>query len=747
LAQRASWARSCQLVVKQTGADPELAKAALRQVTANQGIAGPAAVDAAVKILVDGPRDAYASVALNEPAAGDVVFQHPYVKSLLELARARIEQEFAKQSGPDADKYLICVRTYGRTGSSRESDVGRLIGATMPNWCRPKRSNLEDKLRKAGLDDLQKVSAALKKSELKDRLRACGETITQNLLEGLRVQAGKPLPEQRLKVAHRGVQDMTLAALSRAMGPKAHQQSLIFVSHEDKEFLEGRYTAALKNTCWADRVVHGIKGAHLQVRFIEEAAPLGTHIIILDDNIEDFVVEHCSKKLEKQLKEQGDSLFLRRKMLPGQWDGPLAGMNLVVTEESEARRFVRGAFPKLKAAELNGLTDALAKAKLEFLPHNLESMRKPSIENLNEALESIGLDKHGISTSRVLDSLRNFAVTKAKKMPNVAKFLQQACSSSMTCHLEPLRIALEREGITGVPELLEALKPQIAGERLLDILRGAGLPGQRKRQLEALRAQARNRLPTRQLLSRKQSQRQVSNTGSAASRSAMGGKGPELAEFIVMAGREMQIHDANIWGVSPTQNHFHLRGAGDSVRFNATKRGIFKNVNTSLGLVYGAFFGFRVRKHEGRYTRFGQVKDDVERSLRYWHHDRIILRFQRYAVSKAHKPGKFMAKKGGISAASSAEAHAAEGTQALQRILEAFGAPYARLAKPGELSSTGIIWQRVAEENLEKHLKRQEQTRKRAAKQMEEEGGGGGFGAEDDKPATEDEVKQCEQML
>merc|ERR1711865_823282 len=206
----------------------------------------------------------------------------------------------------------------------------------------------------------------------------------------------------------------------------------------------------------------------------------------------------------------------------------------------------------------------------------------------------------------------------------------------------------------------------------------------------------------------------------------MGGKGPELAEFIVMAGREMQIHDANIWGVSPTQNHFHLRGAGDSVRFNATKRGIFKNVNTNLGLVYGAFFGFRVRKHEGRYTRFGQVKDDVERSLRYWHHDRIILRFQRYAVSKAHKPGKFMAKKGGISAASSAEAHAAEGTQALQRILEAFGAPYARLAKPGELSSTGLIWQRVAEENLEKHLKRQEQTRKRAAKQMEEEEAAGG---------------------
>jgi len=117
------------------------------------------------------------------------------------------------------------------------------------------------------------------------------------------------------------------------------------------------------------------------------------------------------------------------------------------------------------------------------------------------------------------------------------------------------------------------------------------------------------------------------------------------------------------------------------------------DVATSLGLVYGAFFGFRVLHDPDRYTRFGQIKDDVERTLRYWHKDGIILRFQRYAVWKAQKPGKFHASKGGISAGSSEEVHRRRGQLALHAILEDFASSHARLPKAGErCGDCGLVW-------------------------------------------------------
>lgn len=54
-------------------------------------------------------------------------------------------------------------------------------------------------------------------------------------------------------------------------------------------------------------------------------------------------------------------------------------------------------------------------------------------------------------------------------------------------------------------------------------------------------------------------------------------------------------------------------------------------VQDHLGLVYGAFFGFICRHEPMLYTRLGQVKDDLERTLRYWDRDRIVLRFCHYA--------------------------------------------------------------------------------------------------------------------
>jgi len=272
---------------------------------------------------------------------------------------------------------------------------------------------------------------------------------------------------------------MTLAALEQSLGPHAPERCLIFVSHEDPDFTSGRLASSLRGTPWEYRVVQGVKGADFQVRFIEEASPHGSHLVVLDDNIERFVVEH--QRSSKQ------------------------GGNRELTSSCEAES--------------------------------------------------------------------------------------------------------------------------------------------------------------------------------------------ELARLVRMAGSEMDDRGANVWTISPTFNHFILFQNGEQIRRNRAKHGpSFPEYTTKLGLVYGACFGFRVLHDASRYTRYGQVKDDVERSLRYWHKDQIMLRFRRYAVVKSHKPGQFSARKGGISAGSSAEKHAAEIDRALRGMLEEFAKPYASLPGEGEKSHCGLIF-------------------------------------------------------
>ena len=70
------------------------------------------------------------------------------------------------------------------------------------------------------------------------------------------------------------------------------------------------------------------------------------------------------------------------------------------------------------------------------------------------------------------------------------------------------------------------------------------------------------------------------------------------------------------------------------MRRRALEKGIFQDYSTRLGLVYGAWFGLRVTHNPSLYTRGGQIKDDVERTLRYWHLDRKSLRFMRYGADK-----------------------------------------------------------------------------------------------------------------
>ena len=77
---------------------------------------------------------------------------------------------------------------------------------------------------------------------------------------------------------------------------QTHGRWLYTYAITDKDFLSGDYAASLRGTQWHDRLVVGAKGAHLQVRFIEQAAPIGSHILVADDNIQNIVVEIAAER-------------------------------------------------------------------------------------------------------------------------------------------------------------------------------------------------------------------------------------------------------------------------------------------------------------------------------------------------------------------------------------------------------------------------------------------------------------------
>ena len=272
-------------------------------------------------------------------------------------------------------------------------------------------------------------------------------------------------PEQgrwpyRHELCGRGLLEWTLATLVKALGPSAPERVLIFVSHEDHDFTSGRLASKLAGTPWQDRLVIGVKGADLQVRFIEAAFPRGSHFVICDDNITDFYARGSARK------------------------------NVV-----------------------------------------LESYDCPRAED------------------------------------------------------------------------------------------------------------------------------------------------SQLGMLIERAGREMGC--ANAWGLNPSyQARILVKATSETSRY--------------VGLIYGAFFGLRACHDPWRYTRWGQVADDVERSLRYFHRDQAILRFKHFAVMKAHSPGKFAKGKAGISSASTSSAvHTTEKQEALAGLITDFAAPYCRLKSPNEVEAQG----------------------------------------------------------
>jgi hypothetical protein len=617
--------KDAKLLAERTGCAIDLAKVVLNRVGGSAD-----ALDAAACLLERGPTEAYSG-----DACGDAVFRHEYVQCLLDVARDRVRQALASQ--PVADQWLICVRTYGRAGvSPQQCELERLLHGC---WTRAGLNSLRNSLNKLGINDV----AALK-SELQDPAALRQRLLNEGLyapqpssLEQLRKDVNKKQPSLgKCPKADRGIHQFTLQALERALGPEAYKRCLIFVSHEDKDFLSGKYMRTLKQTPWADRIVQGIKGAHMQVRFIEEASPYGAHVLIADDNIQDFVVECVSQKLIDARKKQGEHDEMMRPLDYRFREDPLGDAGLMVVEESEMQRFLRGAFSEHMnksrcRAEVKEMLNVCSRAKIKTLPKLLallDNQDTPKQCQLNAHLVSAGL--------------------KAIATPNIRKMLAQKKQP-----LPVRKLLVEKHRRSGCQKPISKKKP-------------------------------------------------LSKKNSAT---------PELAELISRAAYEMQVQGANIWSVSPTKNHYFLHGFGKQMRIKARKEGVLQEFNTKLGLVYGAFFGFRALHDPRRYSRFGQVKDDVERTLRYWHHDRMILRFARYGIFKdnAKLVGKFHANKGGISTASSAEAHTAEGKRALTGILDEFASPYARLAKPGEQSSTGLVWRTDDKETQESkkrsHLK------------------------------------------
>ncbi|CAE7702664.1 dbp9 [Symbiodinium sp. CCMP2592] len=141
----------------------------------------------------------------------------------------------------------------------------------------------------------------------------------------------------------------------------------------------------------------------------------------------------------------------------------------------------------------------------------------------------------------------------------------------------------------------------------------------------------------------------------------------DLVATIQAAAEAMQRFRAHLWGISPTSNKQFLKEAPE--------------ISTALGLVYGALFGFRVLHDPDLYTRFGQVKDDLERSLRYWHRDGVVVRFRRMYCTKAQRPGVYGSRKGGISASIGENGHKQQGDFALARLSEGFS-QYIRLPNP-----------------------------------------------------------------
>jgi hypothetical protein len=92
-----------------------------------------------------------------------------------------------------------------------------------------------------------------------------------------------------------------------------------------------------------------------------------------------------------------------------------------------------------------------------------------------------------------------------------------------------------------------------------------------------------------------------------------------LDSFFKNTFEECQKQKAFIWGVYPVYNPFFRKGQ--------------KSISTCLNYIVGAFYGYINRPHlkglEPILTKKNGQKEDVERTIRYFKTDGIVLRFNR----------------------------------------------------------------------------------------------------------------------
>ena len=87
----------------------------------------------------------------------------------------------------------------------------------------------------------------------------------------------------------------------------------------------------------------------------------------------------------------------------------------------------------------------------------------------------------------------------------------------------------------------------------------------------------------------------------------------EFPQLIRVAAEQMVLQKAFIWGCSTSTNIRSLWNWG---------------ISRKLGIVNGYFYGFRVRHDAPVYPLLGSATEDVERSLRYYVNDGVLLRFR-----------------------------------------------------------------------------------------------------------------------
>ena len=79
-----------------------------------------------------------------------------------------------------------------------------------------------------------------------------------------------------------------------------------------------------------------------------------------------------------------------------------------------------------------------------------------------------------------------------------------------------------------------------------------------------------------------------------------------------MEGTGLEQLFSRAWSASTWSNDFFMHGQGLALRSTARNHGVFQDFSDILGLIYGAFFGFRVLKDPRRYTQLAGGTDGLE---------------------------------------------------------------------------------------------------------------------------------------